>query len=130
MAFCLNEGFVKVTQKIILILLTNFLYNSFSSITPTPSSTAVKAGLKIYPFDKGLHTSSVFIMISLALTIAEYNVWPYNLKPNNRLLKFIGEVRKRRVIRRNISLKIKKNRPFFIFHFFLFQKFVFIISLD
>lgn len=90
MTFCLNQGSIKVIQKIILISLTTYLYNIFSSVAP--SCLVSMNGWKIYPFDRQFFPSSILFMTSAAMTIVECDIWPSNTKPHNRLLKFFGEV--------------------------------------
>lgn len=87
---CLNQGTIKVIQKLILISLTAYLYNTFSSVVP--SCSLVKNGWKIYPFDKKFFSSSILFMTSAAINIVECDIWPCNTKPHNRILKFFGEV--------------------------------------
>lgn len=92
MSFCLNEGTIKVIQKIFLTAITAHLYWTISSIIPSCSLT--RAGWHIYPFDKTMFTSSILFLSSAAITIVECDVWPYNTQPRNRLLQFLGEVSK------------------------------------
>jgi len=92
MAFRVNDGLVKIVQKLTLLFVTAYLYTIFSSVIPT--CQIIKAGWKIYPFDKKFFTSSMLFMASAASTIVECNVWPYNTRPCNKIIKFFGEVRK------------------------------------
>lgn len=87
---CLNDGFVKVIQKIILIFITAYLYTVFSTIIP--SCPSHKVYWKIFPFDIKFFTSSVIFMASVTITIVECNIWLYNATPHNRLIKYLGEV--------------------------------------
>jgi len=90
MAFSVNKGLVKVVQKLTLLVITAYLYTTISLVVP--SCPFIKAGWKIYPFDKKLFTSSILFMASAAMTIVECDVWPYNTRPHNKILKFFGEV--------------------------------------
>lgn len=90
MVISINEGLITVIQKLTLLVIAAYVYTIFSSITP--SCKSVKVGWKIYPFDKKFYTSSMLFMASAAMTIVECNVWPYNTKPQNKILKFLGEV--------------------------------------
>lgn len=92
MAFCVNNGVVMVVQKFILTTLCAYLYVTISSVTPCCPIT--NAGWKIYPFDKSFVWSSMLFMTGAAWTIVEYDLWLHKAKPNNRVVKFIGEVRK------------------------------------
>lgn len=90
MAFCFSKEFTKVTQKIFLIVMAAYLYKVLSKFMP--SCPMNKIGWKIYPFDKLFFESSMLFMTSAAITIVESDVWPGNTRPQNKLIRFIGEV--------------------------------------
>lgn len=90
MACELNGGCIKFIKQITLVLITAYLYTTFSLLVP--SCGMVMASWKIFPFDKNFISSSVLFMASAAITIVNYDVWPQNTKPKNILLKFLGEV--------------------------------------
>ncbi|XP_025406810.1 uncharacterized protein LOC112680809 [Sipha flava] len=90
MSFCLNEGLIKIIQKVFLTAITTYLYTRLSLLIPSCSLT--EAGLKIFPFDKIMFSSSVLFLSSAAIIIVECDVWPYNTKPHSRIIQFFGEL--------------------------------------
>jgi len=92
MTIFINEGLLKITQKLCLIALTVYVYIIFSSEIRT--CPLVKTGPKIYPFDSQFFPSSVLFLTAAAISIVECDIWPYNTKPKNRIIQFLAEVHK------------------------------------
>jgi len=92
MTICINEGLLKITQKLCLIVLSIYLYTIFSSEIRT--CPLIKIGSKIYPFDNQFLLSSVLFLTGAAISIVECDIWPYNTKPKNRIIQFLAEVHK------------------------------------
>jgi len=92
MTIFINEGLLKITQKLCLIALTIYVYILFSSEIRT--CPLIKTGSKIYPFDSQFFLSSVLFLTAAAISIVECDIWPYNTKPKNRIIQFLAEVHK------------------------------------
>jgi len=92
MIIIINEGLLKITQKMCLMALTIYAYILFSSQIQTCS--LIKTGLKIYPFDSAFFQSSVLFLTAAAISIVECDIWPNNTKPKNRIIQFFAEVHK------------------------------------
>jgi len=90
MTIFINEGLLKITQKLCLIASTMYLYIIFSSEIRT--CPLIKNGLKIYPFDNQFFISSVLFLTGASISIVECDIWPYNTKPKNRIIQFLAEV--------------------------------------
>lgn len=90
MSICLNEGSIKITQKICLVAISIYLYTVFSLEVRT--CPLIKGGWHIYPFDKQFFHSSVLFLIGAATILVECNIWPNNTKPENRIIQFLAEV--------------------------------------
>ena len=92
MTIFINEGLLKITQKVCLIALTIYAYILFSSQIQT--CPLMKTGSKIYPFDSAFFQSSVLFLTAAAISIVECDIWPNNTKPKNRMIRFFAEVHK------------------------------------
>ncbi|XP_025203751.1 uncharacterized protein LOC112600671 [Melanaphis sacchari] len=90
MTIFINEGLLKITQKMCLITSTIYLYTIFSSEIPTCPLN--KIGFKIYPFDNHFFESSVLFLTGASISIVECDIWPYNTKPKNRIIQFLAEL--------------------------------------
>jgi len=92
MTIYIDEGLLKITQKMCLTALTIYAYIQFSSkIRTCPQN---KIGWKIYPFDLQFFQSSVLFLTAAAISIVECDIWPNNTKPKNRMIRFFAEVHK------------------------------------
>ncbi|XP_050527839.1 uncharacterized protein LOC126897935 [Daktulosphaira vitifoliae] len=87
---CMNEGFQKIFQKVVLGWTTAYLYSVFSC--SVPKCPEINAGWHIYPYDKRYFISSSIFMISTSIMIAELDIWICNMRPNNKIIRFILEV--------------------------------------
>jgi len=92
MTIYINEGLLKIVQKICLITLTILVYSVLSSEIQT--CPLIKTGPKIYPFDSQFISSSVLFLTAAAISIVECDIWPNNTKPKNGFIKFLAEVYK------------------------------------
>lgn len=90
MAFYFSKGFIKVVQKILLIVIAAYIYSVLSLIMPPCPKNEI--GWKIYPFEHDFFASSILFMASAAIKVAESDVWPCNTRPRNKLIRFVGEV--------------------------------------
>ncbi|XP_022182688.1 uncharacterized protein LOC111042404 [Myzus persicae] len=90
MTIFINEGLLKITQKMCLTAITIYVYILFSSEIRTCPLT--KTGSKIYPFDSQFFQSSVLFLTAAAIAIVECDIWPYNTKPKNRIIQFLAEL--------------------------------------
>ncbi|XP_050441088.1 uncharacterized protein LOC126846048 [Adelges cooleyi] len=89
MKFCLDVT-IKIIKKILLALVTSFLYCTISESVPTCPTTNV--GWKIFPFDEQFNVSSTLFMFSTVIVISKMDLWPCNIKPQNRFVRFTAEV--------------------------------------
>ena len=92
MTIFINEGLLKITQKLCLIAITIHLYTIFSSEMRT--FPLIKIALKIYPFDNQFFLSSILFLTGASISIVECDIWPYNTKHKNRIIQFLAEVQK------------------------------------
>ncbi|XP_003243117.1 uncharacterized protein LOC100574312 [Acyrthosiphon pisum] len=90
MTIYIDEGLLKITQKMCLIALTIYAYIQISSEIRTCSQN--KIGSKIYPFDSQFFESSVLFLTAAAICIVECDIWPNNTKPRNRMIRFLAEL--------------------------------------
>ncbi|XP_060836027.1 uncharacterized protein LOC132918653 [Rhopalosiphum padi] len=90
MTIFINEGLLKITQKLCLIAITIHLYTIFSSEIHT--CPLIKIGSKIYPFDNQFFLSSILFLTGASISIVECDIWPYNTKPKNRIIQFLAEL--------------------------------------
>jgi len=92
MTIYIDEGLLKITQKMCLTALTIYAYIIFS--TEILNCPQKKTGSKIYPFDSQFFQSSVLFLTAAAISIVECDIWPNNTKPKNRMIRFFAEVHK------------------------------------
>lgn len=91
MTIFINEGLLKITQKLCLIASTIYLYTIFSSEILTCPQIK-NSFFKIHPFDNQFFISSVLFLTGASISIVECDIWPYNTKPKNRIIQFLAEV--------------------------------------
>jgi len=100
MTIYLDEGLLKITQKMCLTALTIYAYIIFSPEMMTCQQN--KVGSKIFPFDIQFFESSVLFLTAGAISIVECDIWPNNIKPKNRMIRFLAEVHKLTLIEKLI----------------------------
>lgn len=88
---CAKDGLLKIVQKLCLTCICAYFYTTLSAMVP--SCSMANNGWKIYPFDEKFFASSVILMSTVAIHIVECNIWPYNTRPRNPMIRAIGEVR-------------------------------------